>query len=178
MTPTASAKAFTLIEVMMAATILVVSFSAVIMAVSRGAEMIDIARKQQIAQQIIEGEIGGTRLRPWSSVPPGEGDISYPVGTATITLSIDSAGDAVGSAEEKKSFALTNFTDDSMGADDNISLLNTAKGFTISRISSDIRTGYRKITYEVSWPGRAGKTYSQRGVAYFGQNGLQLSYQK
>jgi Tfp pilus assembly protein PilV len=48
---------FTLIEVGMASLILVVGFIGMIQAVTIGTQMLDTARKQQIAMQIIDGEI-------------------------------------------------------------------------------------------------------------------------
>jgi len=154
-----SQKAFTLIEVLMAATVLVVSFTAVIQAVTVGADMIDTARKQQIAQQIIENEISGLRLDRWST-------ITSLVNSTMYTTAVNTTGTAV--SGDTTQFKLGN----------NAPLMLQAKGFTITEIANDVRTDFRTITYKVNWTGSGGRAHTRTGVAYFGKNGLQLSYQK
>ena len=48
---------FTLVEVALAATILLVGFAGMAAALMIGSEMLDTARKQTIAAQIMQGEI-------------------------------------------------------------------------------------------------------------------------
>ncbi len=59
---------FTLVEVMMAATILVVGLVGMMQTVTIGSEMLDTARKQTLASQIIQHQIERVRLMNWSDV--------------------------------------------------------------------------------------------------------------
>ncbi len=155
----ANQKAFTLIEVLMAATVLVVSFTAVIQGVMMGADMIDTARKQLIAEQIIENEISGLRLDTWNAIT------SLANGT-TYTATVNGTGTAV--SGDTTHFKLGNHAD----------LMLQAQGFTITEIANDVRTDFRAITYSITWTGSGNRTHTRTGVAYFGKNGLQLSYKK
>src|SRR5882672_10995537 len=83
-----SRKGFSLVEVLMGAMILVVGFIALIQAVTMGSEMTDNARKQQIAQQIIDSEIAHLRLSPWVAV-------TAPVNSATYSITINTAGSGI-----------------------------------------------------------------------------------
>lgn len=162
----ASQKAFTLIEVLMAATVLVVSFTAVIQAVTMGAEMIDTARKQQIAQQIIEGEINGLRLGNWS-------DITNLADGTTYTATINSTGNSI---TDTIHFKLGNNPD----------LMLQAKSFSCQVVASYLRPAsatsstvtFLSVTYQVSWTSTSNRTHARTNTAFFGQNGLHLSYQK
>jgi len=156
----------------MAATVLVVSFTAVIQAVVMGADMIDTARKQQIAQQIIEAEIGGLRLGAWSTIARLADGTAY-------SATVDATGESI-----------TDTTHFNLGS--NPDLMRQAKGFICQIVppapatpsylrpaSADFNTvTFLSITYKVSWPGNLGRIHTRTGVAYFGQNGLHLSYQK
>lgn len=53
---------------MMASVILVVGFMGMIQAISLGSEMLATARRQTLAAQILEHEIGKLRLASWSTV--------------------------------------------------------------------------------------------------------------
>ena len=170
----ANQKAFTLIEVLMAATVLVVSFTAVIQAVTTGADMIDTARKQQIAQQIIDEEIAHQRTLTWDYVPDG---ILYGVrdmaDVASYRIWVNSDG-TIGNDPGSRvpdHFALPN----------NANLIAVAKGFSCQAVGTYLRsppTGFVSVTYTVTWTGYLGRTHTRTGVAYLAQNGLHLSYQR
>jgi prepilin-type N-terminal cleavage/methylation domain-containing protein len=163
---------FTLIEVMMAATILVVGFIGLIQAVTIGSEMIDTSRKQQVAMQIMAGEIERLRSGPWTTIA------GLP---SSASISISQSGVATGN---ETSFAICNYT--STNGDDNTALLGLARGFTCSFARTRLRPGsatsstvtYLEIVYTVQWTSNTGRTYSRTEQAYFGENGLHLSYQK
>ena len=177
--PPASQKAYTLIEVMMAATILLVSFAGVIQSVTMGAEMIDTARKQQIAQQIIDNEIGVLRLGSWNNIVTMANGTAYSITVNSDGTTTESPAPAIPSR-----FALSS----------NSNLILQAKGFTCqagvippatatptylrpaSATLSNVT--FLSITYAVTWTSGAGRTHTRTGVAYFGQNGLHLSYQQ
>jgi Tfp pilus assembly protein PilV len=59
---------FTLVEVALAATILLVGFAGMAEALIIGSGMLDTARKQTIAAQIIQSEIEYWRLQPWTTI--------------------------------------------------------------------------------------------------------------
>ena len=173
--PTANQKAFTLIEVLMAATVLVVSFTAVIQAVTMGADLIDTAHKQQIAQQIIEGEIAYQRASSWAGIGlvAGIADMQSSVYRIRVNAAGTSASDDTADIfNDLAHFSLA----------DNTTLMAVAKGFTCQAATTNLRS-YGKppmlaITYTVTWAGYLGRTHTRTGVAYFAQNGLHLSYQK
>lgn len=71
---------FTLIEVMMAATILLLGIVGMMHAITSGTEMLDTSRKQTLAGQIIQNEIERVRLLKWSEVS------SLSANPTTVTL--------------------------------------------------------------------------------------------
>jgi Tfp pilus assembly protein PilV len=155
--------AFTLIEVMMAATILVVGFIGLIQAITIGSQMLATAHRQQIAIQIVTGEIDYLRASNLTAIT------NLAVG-ATYKITVNATGTAV--------------TADPLGAvtrfnlDNNLTLLAQAAGFSLSAVRSNIRTDYEKIIYTVTWADNLGRPNTHRTEIYFGRNGLQLSYQK
>jgi len=176
-----SQKAFTLIEVLMAMTVLVVSFTAVIQAVTLGADMIDTARKQQIAQQIIDGEIALQRTSTWlwspGIYPAGVVGIQE-MGNSVYSITVNNTGTAV---TDNTSNGRNDW--DYFILDNNTELLKQAKGFTCQAKALGIRpmTGtvdMIAITWTVTWLGASGRPHTLTGVSYFSKNGLHLSYQK
>jgi Tfp pilus assembly protein PilV len=151
---------------MMGATILVVGFIGLIQAVTLSATMLDTARKQQIAAQIIDGEFEALHSATWTNVANFADGITY-------TMSVDSAGNASGSTSH---FEL----------DNNAQLLTLAKGFSCSLTSSYLRPSaatagtvtFLKVTCTVTWTGNTGQSHTRSTDAYFGKYGLNLSYQK
>ena len=150
----------------MAATILVVGFVGLIQAVTIGTEMLDTARKQMVAQQIINGEITALRLGAWSQLTA-----TWP---SPCLIRINDTG--TGATGNLAYFGLTNFT--TTTADDNTSLMAIAGGFTCSVTKSWVRGNYYQLTYTVTWTGSTGRSYARSQQAFFGRNGLQLSYKK
>src|SRR5437868_13800786 len=63
-----SVAAFTLAEVMMATVVVLVAVVGLIQAITIGAEMLDVARKQTIAMQIIRNEIDNLHTKDWATV--------------------------------------------------------------------------------------------------------------
>jgi len=169
---TAGAHGFTLVEVMMAATILVVGFIGLIEAVTIGSETLDTAGKQQAATQLVSTEIEQLRAGPWSTLA------NLP---ATATITIDRNGTAAG---DETAFAVCNYTAGS--GDDNTPLLLRAKGFTCSFTRTRLRpTGatsanvtFLELVYTVTWTSNTGRTYSRITKTYLGMNGLHLSFQQ
>jgi prepilin-type N-terminal cleavage/methylation domain-containing protein len=171
-TPPRNPAAFTLVEVMMASAILVVGFSGLIQALTIGSEALDTARKQQVAIQIMDAEIERLRAGSWSVIA------GLP---ATATLAIDQAGNRFG---DTTGFALTNYTADA--TDDNAALATSGAGFTCSYVRSRLRPSsataanvtYVRVDYTVTWTSNTGRIFRRTQPAFFGRNGLHLSYQK
>lgn len=155
--------AFTLVEVMMAATILVVGLIGLIQAITIGSQMLATARKQQIATQIVTGEIDSLRASNVAAIT------NLAVGT-TYKITVNPTGTAV---TENYAGAATQFN-----LDNNSILLAQAGGFSLSAVRSNIRPDYQKIIYTVTWTDNLGRPYVRSTEIYFGRNGLQLSYQK
>ena len=163
---TANQKAFTLIEVLMAATVLVVSFTAVIQAVMMGSDMIDTARKQLIAQQIIEEEISGQRLGTWTNLTSLTDGTNYLI-TVNADGTVTETPAPIPPATSK--FALSS----------NASLLLQAKGFVCQVVppvapqvsylkpaSADATSvTFLAVTYKVTWSGTAGRPHNLTGLA-------------
>lgn len=81
-----STKGFTLIEVMFAAVLMLVGVVGMIDAVTWGSRMLDVARKQTLARQIIQSEIVNLRLNTSNSLPSS--------GTTTLGSLSMAAGDS------------------------------------------------------------------------------------
>jgi prepilin-type N-terminal cleavage/methylation domain-containing protein len=170
--PSTGPAGFTLVEVMMAATILVVGFIGLIQAVTINSEVLDTARKQQVATQIMDAEIERLRASTWNVIS------GLP---ASATITINSAGTISGN---ETAFALSNFT--TANGDDNTALASLAKGFTCSYTRAYLRPAgatsstvtFLSLIYTVSWTSNTGRTYSRSTLAYFGENGLHLSFQR
>ena len=160
-------KAFSLIEVMMGATVLVVGFIGLIAAITASTELLDTARKQQVATQIIEGEFDNLRASSWSNIA------SLADGT-TYSVTVNSAGTAATGSTSVFELAA------------NPQLMAMAQGFSCSLTSNYVRpvsatantVTFLKVTCSVTWTGNTGRTHTRSTDVYFGKNGLHLSFQK
>ena len=61
-------KAFTLVEVMVAAGVMILALVGMIQVVVSGSEMLDVSRNQTVAMQIIHGQIDNIRLANWATI--------------------------------------------------------------------------------------------------------------
>ena len=141
---------FTLVEVALAATILLVGFAGMAMALMVGSEMLDTARKQTIAAQIIQAEAEYLRLKDWptiqnltSTAPAYLSDGIYPE-FAQTTLALF-AGTQIKFARQ---------------------------------VNADPHPSLRSISMTVSWTSITGKPHSRSSNVYLGKYGLNVAYQK
>lgn len=156
----------------MALAVVVVGVVGMMQAVSYGAEALDTSRKQQVAQQLVTGELERLRAGAWSTIA------NLP-GTATIT--INAAGAISG---DTLYFALSNFT--ATATDDNSALAAAAAGYSCALSSTRLRPAsatattvtFVKLAYVVTWTSSSGRRHSRRTESYLGMNGLHLSYQQ
>lgn len=73
-------RAFTLLEVMMAAAVMLAGIMGMTQVIISGSEMVDLSRKQTIATQIIHSEIDKLHLSDWTTVN------ALPTASTTITI--------------------------------------------------------------------------------------------
>lgn len=171
---------FTIVEVMMAATILVVGFVGMIQAVTIGSEMLATARRQTLAAQILEHEIGKLKLLPWdvTTAAPNELCIND-LTTVTTTVAIDPYFET--------SIAACGLT---------------SSDITLSRTTAEVTTDLKEVTFTLTWtksgsstaaaeatgnwvdqlafyrPAAIGRIYTRKSTALFGKYGLNLSTQR
>jgi hypothetical protein len=131
--------------------ILVVGVIGMIQALSAGSEMLDVARKQTIATQIIHGEIDKLRLSSWPTVKN--------LSRTSTAVSIDSSLSSM-----SQNFQCSRIIDD-VSPDGSGTLLRIT--FTVTWTAA---TG--------STQRLVGTSYSRSGYTYFGQYGLYVSYQR
>lgn len=141
---------FTMVEVMMAATILVVGFIGMIEAITIGSEMLDVSRKQVIAAEIIQAEVAKLRLSSWTTVT------GLPTGTTTITI------------------------DAALVAATGIANSNFTCTRTISTVRTDLRQITFTVTWtkKANSASSSTRTYVRSSDVYIGRNGLSLTYQR
>jgi prepilin-type N-terminal cleavage/methylation domain-containing protein len=156
-----SARGFTIIEVMMASVILVVAFMGMIQAITLGSEMLATARRQTLASQIIEHEIGQLRLKSWGSMPAS--------GSATITIN-----DSYANGLFKDAIASCGLT---------YSNLSLSMATTNLDGLSDSATTFKDVTFTLTWTATpssaaAARTYTRKATAFFGKYGLNQSIQR
>src|SRR4051794_13667365 len=123
-----SASAFTLVEVLLAAAVMLVGVIGMIHAITLGSEMLDTARKQTIATQIMHGELEKIRLTDWAEI----------VGL----------GSAQGYAEPSADRIVRWVSDSSSIPRD---------AFKFSRTISAIRTDLKQVSFTASWIGNTGR---------------------
>lgn len=150
--------AFTLVEVGVAAGVMALGLVGMIQVVISGAQMLDVARKQNIAMQIIHGQIDQIRLRNWAEID------AYPASETVQVDASDNGGDQA--ANVLKGFVFGS----------NLPAIST--GFRCKRDIVTVRTDFKQVTFTVTWTGNTGRAYSRTGTTYVGKNGLYVTYQR
>ena len=146
---------FTLVEVMMAALILVVGFIGMIEAVGLGSKMMDAARRQTLAAQILNHEIEKLRLSSWTTIN------ALAAGPTTIT--IDSQF-TTAIAASGATYTLSRSVSDVVSG--SIREVTFTATWVVSTSRRD--TGGSLLTF----------TYTRSNSAWFGKYGLNQSYQR
>ena len=140
---------FTLIEVALASTILLVGFVGMIEALAVGSEMLDTARKQNIAGQIVQGEVEYLRMQSWSAV----------------SSLASTAPDYLSNYPEFSSTSLA-------------TVAGTTFTFSRQVISPNPHPNIRQVALTISWTSITGKPHTRSCNAYVGKFGLDVAYQK
>ncbi len=149
-------RSFTLVEVMMASLILVVGFMGMIQALTVTSAMMDTARRQTLAGQIMNHEIEKLRFSSWSTIT------GLPVASTAIT--IDSQF-STAIATSGAAYTLTR-TVTSPDPATNLREVNFALTWVVT--TSRHNTDGTLVTF----------TYTRVNSAYFGKYGLNLTYQR
>jgi Tfp pilus assembly protein PilV len=136
-------RAFTILEVMMAAIVMAFAISTAITTLQRGFLSIDTARNFVIAGQIMQSEIEKMRVSPWSSTVTVTGLVDYTNTSPAITI------DPV-------------FTSNTY----------IGTRFTLTRSMSDPKPDLRQITLTVSWNSYDGRRLSRNYTTYYARYGL------
>jgi Tfp pilus assembly protein PilV len=151
---------FTLVEVMMAATILTVGFMGLIQAVTITSGMMDQARRQTLAAQILSHEIEQLRFKTWTQIQSLGATTPTPINS---TNNVDSPF--------LEAISISGAT------------------YNLSRSVSDVVAGsLREVTFTVTWVVKSSRrdnsgnpvtfTYTRVNSAYLGKYGLNLTYQR
>lgn len=136
-------RAFTIVEVMMAAIVMAFAITTSITTLQRGFLSIDTARNFVIAGQIMQSEIEKMRVSPWST-------------TATVTGITDYTNTFPAIAID------TVFTSNA----------HIGARFTMTRTMSDPKADLRKVTLTISWTSYDGRTISRSYDTYYARYGL------
>lgn len=147
-------RGFTLVEVVVAASVMLAGIVGMMHVITSGSEMLDASRKQTIATQIMHGEIERIRVTNWEKIAALAVDPTTPkTGSAKV------AGQRLVSWEGDPNF---NFND----------------AFRFTREFTSPKSGMKQVTYSVSWVGNTGKVYNRSASTYIGKNGLYVAYQR
>jgi type II secretory pathway pseudopilin PulG len=151
-------EAFTLVEVMLAGAVLTLALVGMIQVIVSGSEMLDVARKQTIAMQIIHGQIDQIRLKNWTEVSA----LSSPQ-----TVWVDASDN---SGNQSTNIAAGFVFGSNVPA--------ISQKFQCTRTITTVRTDLKQVSFTVSWKGNTGRSYTRTGSTYVGKNGLYVSYQR
>ncbi|RXK54833.1 prepilin-type N-terminal cleavage/methylation domain-containing protein [Oleiharenicola lentus] len=166
-----AANGFTIIEVMMASVILVVAFMGMIQAITVGSEMMATARRQTLAAQILEHEVGKMRLLPYATVS------GYAAGPTAMTIDsrFDDALSSCGLTASSMTLSRTtsNVTTDLKEV--TLTLIWTKSGSTAAATTPS-GSWFDQIAFYR--PTSASRTYTRKTTAFFGKYGLNNSIQR
>ena len=138
----------------MATAVVSLGLVGMIQALVSGTEMLDLAKKQTIASQVIHGQLELVHMRNWTQI----GTLA-----ASTTVNVDDVDQS------------TNIT---AGFVFGSNLPTIGKRFTCTRTISTVRTDLKQVTFSVSWTGNRGRAYTRTGSTYVGKNGLYVTYQR
>ncbi len=142
-------------EVALAATVLALTLVGMIQVIDSGSEMLDLSRKQTIATQILQDEIGQLRLMSWSAIA------SLP--TTSTNISNDSTF---------QTFA------QQLGGSFTFTGTRTIQYLEPTPQPNANPVLLVQVTYTVTWTGVTGHTYTRSSTTYVSKNGLNIAYQR
>ena len=151
---------------MMASVILVVGFMGMIQGITIGSEMMATARRQTIAAQILDHEIGKLRLKDWTYINSLASSTSttYDSDLAALDTAIAASGVTFTLAS-----TVTTITTDLREVAYTVTW--TKSGTTTVATTA---TGSSLNQLSFSGPSAIARTYTRKSTAYFGKYGLNL----
>lgn len=188
--------AFSIVDVMMGATILVVGLMGLIQAVTIGSEMLATARRQTLAAQILDHEIEELRFAEWSTIanlPGAPGTTLYQTWSSSTAYKVSDTVIRSGNwyrciasntgsgppnttywASDTPPFA-NQFTSTSIALGATYVVTRTADAVTGA-------TNLREVTFTVEWTvkpsGITSRTYTRKKSTFIGKYGLNLGLQR
>ncbi len=161
-----ASKAFTIVEVMMASVILVVGLIGMIQGVTIGSEMMATARRQTIAAQILEHEIGKLRLADWATVSAltDSSAATYDSDQAAIDTAIAASGVTFNLAR-----TVSTVTTDLREVTFTVTW---TKSGTTTAATTTTGSWFDQLSFAGSAP--IARTYTRKSTAYFGKYGLNI----
>jgi Tfp pilus assembly protein PilV len=186
---------FTLIEVGIAALVLVVAFIGMIRALTFTSGLMDHARRQTVATQILTHEIEQLRLCSWAEINALPTTASLTVWNAATAYVISDLVIYNGTwrrcivASAAGTLPTTTANWATYSGPIKSTGISDGATFTVSRTATPLSThAMREVTFTVTWSVVSGRrkadntplifTYSRVNTAYFGKNGLNLTYQR
>jgi prepilin-type N-terminal cleavage/methylation domain-containing protein len=155
---------FTIVEVMMASVILVVGLIGMIQGITIGSEMMATARRQTIAAQILDHEIGKLRLKNWTYISglASAAAATYTSDQASLNTAIAASGVTFNLAS-----TVTTVTTDLREV--TFTVTWTKSGTTTAATTA---TGSWFDQLSFAAPSPIARTYTRKSTAYFGKYGL------
>jgi hypothetical protein len=154
----------------MAAVILTVGFMGLVEAVTMCSGMMDEARRQTLATQILNHEIESLRLLPWDDPSSTNDIVGLPSGPTAVAIDSQFQSAIAGAGATLSLSRSVSFIDTSTNA------------------ISATDTGLREVTFILTWVVKSSRrdssgnpvtfTHSRTNTAYFGKYGLNLSDQR
>jgi Tfp pilus assembly protein PilV len=192
-------RGFTIMEVALAATVLALTLVGMIGVIESGSEMLDLSRKQTLADQILHSEIDQLRLQSWSVIagepPPNATSANFysstQVGYIGTPTMLSTPGNGYASGLSPNLVTLTASNDPSFArfvaiypqAATIFTLTRTVTCLKPSQLNSN-PAAYAssplllQVTFTITWNGVTGRSYSRTSTTLVGQNGLSVAYQR
>jgi hypothetical protein len=163
-------------EVALAATVLALTLVGMIGVIESGTQMLDLSRKQTIANQILHSEIDQLRLQSWKTI-----------------AGYNAAGNSVFGSGYPSGPTTLNAGNDPSFAEFVANYPETATIFTLTRTVSSVQPvqsnpcpfgsyttnpSLVQVTFIIIWKGITGRSYSRTSTTLIGQNGLSVAYQR
>ena len=142
--------AFTLVEVMVAATVLVLAITSSLLVVQQGMRALDTARYTTLAGQILQSQMEKLRLLTWTQLTNAT---SGPVAYTTFTPDLTSAATA----------QINRFTAGGVAGKCSQSIVSAPSPFD---------TTMKIITLTAQWKGIDGTAHTLSYVTYYGKSGI------
>jgi Tfp pilus assembly protein PilV len=168
--PQRDGRGFTIVEVMMASVILVVGFIGMISAITIGSEMLATARRQTIAAQILDHEIGKLRLSTWTSISAliDSAGTTYNSDLTSLNNAINSSGVTFNLERD-----VTDLTTDLREV---TFIVTWTKSGTTSAAATATGSWLERLSFSGAAPIQ--RTYTRKSAAWFGRYGLNLNMQR